>query len=135
MLYRHKLVVHASGDFLRGVQGLVRPGGDIHLVRLPSAAGHLGQLLHLRARRRLEGLQRQAHVGQQLGHKAPLLLHQRQEQVALLDLGIAVLDTDALGVLKRVYGLLGQFLHVHGLTLLSFVLSIVRRKEKYMNTL
>ena len=47
VLHRHILVLHAGGDGHGGVQRLVHPTGDIHLVRLPAGTGHLGQLLHL----------------------------------------------------------------------------------------
>ena len=47
VLHGDILVLHRLGCLLGGVQGPVHILGHIDLVRLPAAAGHLGQLLHL----------------------------------------------------------------------------------------
>ena len=53
------------------------------------------------------------HVPQQLGDQPALVQQQGQQQVGLLNLLIAVLGGDGLGVLHRLQGFLGIFLRVH----------------------
>ena len=113
VLHGDKLVLHAPRDGQGLVHGLVHTGGDVDPVRLPPRPGHLGQQLHLMPRRRPEGLHRQPHPGQKLGDEAPLLVHQGQQQVGLLDLLAAVLGGDVPGVLDGLQGFLGKLVHIH----------------------
>ena len=55
----------------------------------------------------------QAHGGEQLGDEALSITHQGQEQVGLLDLGVAVFGGDGLGRLDGGQGFLGQLIHIH----------------------
>ena len=113
MLHRDILVLHGLGGGLGGFQGLVHVLGDIDLPRLPAAAGHLGQLLHLGGYRGGKAGHRHAHGGQKLGNKALLVAQKGQEQVLLLDLLIAVFHGDILGPLNGGQGFLGKLVHVH----------------------
>ena len=113
MLHRHILVLHGRGDALGGVEALVHVLGHIDLALLPAGAGHTGQLLHLRLGGGGEGGDGEAHVPQQLGDQPALGQQQGQQQVGLLNLLVAVLGGDGLGVLHRLQGFLGIFLRVH----------------------
>ena len=113
VLHRHILVLHGRGDALGGVEALVHVLGHIDLALLPAGAGHTGQLLHLRLGGGGEGGDGEAHVPQQLGNQPALVQQQGQQQVGLLNLLVAVLGGDGLGVLHRLQGFLGIFLRVH----------------------
>ena len=113
VLHGDKFVLHAPGGFHRPVHGLVHPGCDVDLVRLPAGAGHLGQLFHLMADSGPEGFHGQPHVGEQLGDEAVLLVRQGEQQMTLFDLLVAVLGGDILGVLDGLQGFSGKLIHVH----------------------
>ena len=113
VLHRDILVLHGLGGGLGGLQGFVHVLGNIDLSRLPAAAGHLGQLLHLGGHRGGEAGHRHAHGGQKLGNKALLVAQEGQEQVLLLDLLVAVLHGDILGPLNGGQRFLGELVHVH----------------------
>ena len=113
VLYGDILVLHRLGDLLRSLQSPVHILGHIDLIRLPAAAGHFGQLAHLGPDRRLKAGNGHAHGGEQLGDEALAVTDQGQQQVLLLDLLVAVLLRQTLGVLDRGKRLLCKLIHVH----------------------
>ena len=113
MLHRDILVLHGPGFPFSGLEGLVHVLRYIHLARLPTGAGHLGQLVDLRVHRRLKAGDGHAHGGEQLGDEALPVPHQGQQQVRLLDLLVAVLHSDVLRPLNGGQGFLCKLIHVH----------------------
>lgn len=96
-----------------GVQGPVHILGDIDLIGLPAAHGHLGQLLYFGLHSRPEGGRRQPHMLDQLGNQAVLLLKQRGHQMGLLDLLVSIFLGHSLGGLDGLQRFLGKFVGVH----------------------
>ena len=113
MLHGDILVLHGGGLLLGGGEGAVHVLGHVHLVGLPAAAGHLGQLVHQVGGGRLEARHRHTHGGEQLGNKALLVADQSQQQVLLLDLLVAVGLGDVLSPLDGGQRLLGKLIHIH----------------------
>ena len=113
MLHRDILVLHGLCRLLGTLEGLVHVLGHIDFVRLPAAAGHLGQLFHFRLDGRLEAGHRHSHGSEQLGNKALLVGHQRQQQVLLLNLLLPVLLGQVPGPLDGREGFLSKLIHIH----------------------
>jgi len=113
MLHRDVLVLHLPGGLLGGVQGPVYALGDIDFPHLPPRAGDLGELLHLGLHGGSEAGHGEAHAGQKLGHQAVFGGEQGQQEVALLNLLVAVFGGEGLGGLDGLQGLLGVVLSVH----------------------
>ena len=113
MLHRDILVFHGVGHRLGGADGLVHILGDIDLVGLTTAAGDLGQLVHLCLNGGLEGGEGHAHGGEQLGHQTLAVGEEGQQQVGLLDLLVAVGLGQRLGALHGGQRLLGKLIHIH----------------------
>ena len=119
MFDRYVFILHPLGRLFRCGQCLVRAGGHIHLVRLSAAAGYLGQLIHQPLRFLPEHLQIRPHLGNDLGNQAILLGQQRQEQMRLVDLLIAVFHSQTAGTADCLHGFLGEFLCIHKAIFLS----------------
>ena len=100
VLHRDVIVLHSLSDVRRPLQGLVHALGNIHPVRLTAAAGHPGQLIHLRLYRCTQAGHCHIHGRQQLRYQPLLIADQGQQQVSLLHLLIAPLHSKALGRLK-----------------------------------
>ena len=106
-------VLHLLRDILRAVQRRIDGARDVILIRLAARAGHARELSELRVHRGLKALQRDAHLFQQLRHKAVFLPQKRGEQMDLLDLLVLVFNGQLLRGLNGLQRFLRIVLCVH----------------------
>ena len=121
MLDGDVFVLHLLCDVLGLVEGGIHRAGDVVLVGLAAGAGHARELVQLRVDGGFETFGREAHLFQQLRHKAVFLPQQGGEQVDLLDLLVLVFNGQLLGGLNGLQRFLGIVLCVHGNTSVSGV--------------
>ena len=114
-------VLHLLCDVLGLVESGIHRAGDVVLVGLAAGAGHARELVQLRVDGGFETFGREAHLFQQLRHKAVFLPQQGGEQVDLLDLLVLVFNGQLLGGLDGLQRFLGIVLCVHGNTSVSGV--------------
>ena len=113
MLHGDEVVLHLGGLLFRGVQRLIQRLRDIYFIRLPGRSGDLGQRAHRAGQGGGEAVHRDAHPVDQLTDEAVLLLQQRQQQMGLADLLVAVVHGKALGRLDGFHALLGETIEIH----------------------
>ena len=125
MLDGDVFVLHLLCNVLGLVEGGIHRAGDVVLVGL--AAGHARELVQLRVDGGFETFGREAHLFQQLRHKAVFLLQKRGQQMDLLDLLVLVFNGQLLGGLNGLQRFLGIVLCVHGNTSVSGVSTLRSR--------
>ena len=97
--------------FLLGqIQKIRQFPGDVHLA---AVACHLGEALDRRLQRIAQGIRIDAGLGEQRAGPAILLLHQGQQQVHRLDVGVVLGDGQALGVGERLLELGSELVEAH----------------------
>ena len=113
MLHRDVFVLHLLCDLFRLIEGGVHRAGNVIFIGFPAGAGHARQLLQLRVDSGFKALERDAHLFEQLRHKAVFLLQQCGKQVDLLDLLVGVVNGQLLRVLDGLQRFLCIVLCIH----------------------
>ena len=120
VFHRDKLILHLIGQMLGGLEHIVHLPGNIIFIGFTAGTGDLGQPVNLLTDRCLQTFHRHAHLLQQLGNQTVFLLQQGQQQMALLNLLVGMLQGDGLSALDGFQGLFRIFLCIHkAMTFLS----------------
>ncbi len=113
VLYRHVLVLEAGRLVLGLDQDLAEPLGDHDLAGLCTRSRHPGFALEFLDDFCGKAGQRHVHLGEQPGHEAVGLLHEGQQQVLHVDLGVTEAHRGVLRVGDGLLRLLRELVHIH----------------------